>query len=148
VVPEQARVAVKQQVPRALGSPHSKASGCCGWLVSSDPRQVRTAAAMAIAAIGRADFPTRWPSLLGDLVACLGSPNKALAAGALKCLDFLATSKLADDQVPAFLQTVFPALHGVFASAAFDEAAKSRAASVVTAIVLWVGALASQNPQQ
>jgi hypothetical protein len=50
--------------------------------------------------------------------------------------------------VPAFLQTVFPALHTVFASPAFDEAAKSRAASVVAAIVLWVGALASQNPLQ
>ena len=133
VVPVQVKAAVKQQVPRALGSPHSK---------------VRTAAAMVVAAVGRVDFPARWPSLLSDLVACLGSPHQPLAAGALKCLDILASSKLADDQVPAFLQTVFPALHAVFASPAFDEAAKSRAASVVAAVVLWVGALASQNPQQ
>ncbi len=133
VVPDAAKAQVKQLVPRALGSPHSK---------------VRTAAAMVVASVGRVDFPAKWPSLLTDLVACLASPNKLLSTGALKCLDFLATSKMADDQVPAFLGTVFPALHTVFVGSAFDEAAKSRAASVVSAVVLWVGAMASTNPQQ
>ncbi len=131
---ESAKSQVKQLVPRALASAHSK---------------VRTAAALSIAAIGRTDFPGKWPSLLSDLVACLRSPNNPhLAAGALKCLDFLATSQLADDQVPLFLQTVFPALHAVFISAAFDESAKSRAASVVAAVVLWIGTMMSQNPDK
>ena len=134
VVSESAKSQVKQLVPRALASAHSK---------------VRTAAALSIAAIGRTDFPGKWPSLLSDLVACLRSPNNPhLAAGALKCLDFLATSQLADDQVPLFLQTVFPALHAVFISAAFDESAKSRAASVVAAVVLWIGTMMSQNPDK
>jgi hypothetical protein len=63
-------------------------------------------------------------------------------------LDFLATSQLADDQVPLFLQTVFPALHTVFVAPHFDESAKSRAASVVAAVVLWIGAMQSQNPEK
>ena len=67
---------------------------------------------MVIAAIGKTDFPQRWPSLLNDLVNCLGSPQKVrerererekkkiilfeknLVHGGIKCLDMLATSEV------------------------------------------------------
>lgn len=121
---------MKQLIPKALTVNNSR---------------IRTAGAMVIAAIGLTDFPQKWPSLLNDLVSCLGSPNPALVQGAIKTLDFLATSKMADDQVPHFLQTVFPALHKVFHSSHFNEAIKSRAASIVYGLVQWVGVLAAQN---
>jgi hypothetical protein len=133
VVGEEVQRQVRVLVPRALGSADSR---------------VRTAAALAVAAMGRSDVPHRWPSLLSDLASCLRGANPLAALGALKCLDFLATAQLADDQVPLFLQTVFPALHGVFVSSSFDESAKARAASVVSGVVLWMGTMVSQNPDK
>jgi hypothetical protein len=69
VVNDAQKVQVKRVVPLALASPHSK---------------IRTAAATVIAAVGRTDFPAKWPSLLNDLVACLKGNNKLVALGALK----------------------------------------------------------------
>ena len=115
---------MKKLVPRSLGMTQSK---------------IRTAGAMVVAAIGKWDFPKQWPTLLADLVACLASPNLCLVQGAIKSLDFLATSQMSDDQVPAFVQTVFPALHRVFESSAHGESVKSRAASIVCAVVAWMG---------
>ena len=41
-----------------------------------------------MAGIGNYDWPTQWPSLFTNLLACLRHPNADLLHGALRCLSF------------------------------------------------------------
>lgn len=70
-VPEADKAAMKAALPRGLADANSK---------------VRTAVAMAVASIAQWEWPDRWPGLIEQLTAALGSPDLNLVRGSIRCL--------------------------------------------------------------
>ncbi|KAH3742765.1 ARM repeat superfamily protein [Pelomyxa schiedti] len=97
---DEEKALIKQMIPRALADPQSK---------------IRTAAAMVISTIAYWDWPKQWPDLIPSLSQCLSFHNPDLVHGSLRCLQFLLSDKLIDDEtVPLIISTVVPELLRVF----------------------------------
>eukprot|EP00727_Mastigamoeba_balamuthi_P011853 m51a1_g7290 putative importin-9 isoform x1 (739) ;mRNA; f:49826-52550 len=95
------KAAVRATLPIGLADPDTK---------------IRTAVALAVAAIAHWDWPEQWPTVIPDLLRCLretGSPH--LVHGAVRCLElFVCCENVDEDTLPQLTALLLDDLLRVF----------------------------------
>ena len=66
--------------------------------------------AYAVALIGKYDWPTHWPSLMGDVITLLRQGTDNQKDGALKVVVELMKETLDEEQLPAITSELLPVL--------------------------------------
>eukprot|EP00698_Gefionella_okellyi_P025968 TRINITY_DN974_c0_g1_i2.p1 TRINITY_DN974_c0_g1~~TRINITY_DN974_c0_g1_i2.p1 ORF type:complete len:932 (-),score=219.47 TRINITY_DN974_c0_g1_i2:531-3326(-) len=96
----------------------------------SDPSgKVRSAVSAAIAAIGKHDFPAKWPELIPTMHQLLLGSSADGVHGGLRCLESI-ISQVSDQEVPYVVPTLAPILHSLYCNGAAPLHVRSRAAQI------------------
>lgn len=110
------KVQVRALLPGSLADPNTR---------------IQTAVGMAIAEIGKADCPHRWPELLPGLANAItsGQNNPTLVAGALRCLAML-IEDLSEIQVVEIAPIVLPELLQILHTPSYSSLLQRQALGV------------------
>ncbi|KZO96466.1 ARM repeat-containing protein [Calocera viscosa TUFC12733] len=116
----------------------------------ADPLQkVRALCAAVVSTCAKYDFPSRWPTLLDNLLAYLSSGDPAQVHGAMTVLSELVRSELSEDQTIPMLQRMLPVLlHVLGAGEVHSGHTRARAVNVFSECLRALEMLKSEYPKQ
>jgi len=90
---------------------------------------------MVVAAVAAHDYPAQWPSLITDLVCMIQAGRSAEQIhGALRCLSLIADD-IDEQQLPAVVPELIPALHTICSSPGADVALRRRCLMVLHGVI-------------
>ncbi|KYQ89174.1 actin binding protein [Tieghemostelium lacteum] len=120
--------------------------------LSDSSSKIRTAIAMCIGKIGCYEWPTKWPSLMDDLIKCILPPsslnNKNLFNGALKCLEILFDPEyLEAEHLIKLVQVVFPIFHQMLLNLEMELEVHIKIIGIFKAIVNFVTLVGAYDKQ-
>ncbi|KAL4441799.1 hypothetical protein ABPG77_003715 [Micractinium sp. CCAP 211/92] len=124
----QEKEAIREALPSGLGDESSK---------------VRTAVAMAVAAIARWDCPQQWPGLIPGLVqAITAKKNANMVSGSVRCLAMFVDEQ-GDEQIMAIAPALLPELLAILRSDEYGATLQRKALAILHTILEVLQELAS-----
>ncbi|KAI3434732.1 hypothetical protein D9Q98_002793 [Chlorella vulgaris] len=127
-VAEEEKAVIREQLPTGLGDESSL---------------VRTAVAMAVAAIARWDCPQHWPGLIPGLVqAITAKKNAHMVNGSVRCLAMFVDEQ-GDDQIMAISPALMPELLCILRSDEYGPSLQRKALTILHTILEVLQELAS-----
>ncbi|EJU02679.1 ARM repeat-containing protein [Dacryopinax primogenitus] len=117
--------------------------------LSDNQQKIRSLTAAVISTIARSDFPSKWPTLLDQLLALMSSGDPAKVHGSMTVLSELVRSELGEDQTVPLLQRMLPVLLSVLGAGQVHSGhTRARAVAVFAECLRALEMLKAEYPKQ
>ena len=117
-------------------------------LLGTDQKQIRTAAAYALASIASCEYPEQYPSLLVDLASLIRSGSRHAVHGAMRVLVDFVKADLTEHQLIPVAQELLPLLLQIFKSPQlYTDSTRALTVSVLRQCIITLDMVRESYPE-